>query len=113
MVRIIFWILLRTNSSVNGVQDIFVMEYNPKLRDFKLLLVILDSKTLYRFFSYNFLCYASFFYIVFVGFCFVFSRLGFMFFTSELYVVGLDMVYHSKYFYFMCCMCGDNNGCKR
>jgi hypothetical protein len=36
-----------------------------------------------------------------------------MFFASELYLLGLDVVYHSKYFHFMCCMCGDNDGCKR
>jgi hypothetical protein len=23
---------------------------------------------------------------------------------------GLNVVYHSKYFYVMCCECGDNNG---
>jgi hypothetical protein len=31
---------------------------------------------------------------------------------SELYLLGLDMVYHSEYFYVMCCMCGDNDGCR-
>jgi hypothetical protein len=67
LVNIIFWILFRTSSSVSGVQNIFVMGYNPKLCDFKLLLVILDSKTLIGFFLIYFLCY-SFFYIVFVGF---------------------------------------------
>jgi len=23
---------------------------------------------------------------------------------------GLDVVYHSRYFYVMCCECGDNDG---
>jgi hypothetical protein len=37
--------------------------------------------------------------------------LGFLLVVSESHF-GLDVMYHLKYFYVMCCMCDDNNSCK-
>jgi len=33
--------------------------------------------------------------------------------VTSVSIFGLDMVYHSKYFYVMCCECDDNDGYKR
>ncbi len=49
---------------------------------------------------------------IFFEFCFVFSKLGFVFVVGELYFLTLDMYYHSRCFYVMCCLCRDNNGYK-
>jgi hypothetical protein len=68
--------------------------------------------------THSFYCWSVFMlckfllHIFLVKLCFVFFGLGSFWLLRELYLLGLDMVYHSMYFYVMCCMCCDNDGCR-
>jgi hypothetical protein len=47
-------------------------------------------------------------FILFMVLSFLCFGLGFLLVINESYF-GLDVVYHLRYFYVMCCICDDNN----
>jgi hypothetical protein len=77
---------------------LLLMGYNFWLCDLKLFFVIWDFIA-HKFCCYIYLCYAIFFCMIFVRFCFVVDGFGFLFITSELYVSN-----HYKYGLVLCCV---------
>lgn len=95
-----------------GFGTFLLMGYNPGLGGLKSFLVIQKFKT-------HTVCCCRFFFFVlckfflhnFVGF-FSFKKKSFDSFLLQVSHIGLDMMYHSTYFYVVLDICGDNDVCR-
>jgi hypothetical protein len=106
----LFGFLFWTSSIVNKVWDILWMEYNFNLFDFN------------HFWWFDILVHYTIVCTLYVFLCIVlilhFCCMEMLGLDSYFHYkwkdhIGLDMIYHSRYFHVMFCMCGDNNsyGC--